>query len=356
MKVKRQGYETEFVGEDSRICFKPNRCQKADSVYAEINGCFNENIVIPNTIELSENDTELYGVEEIDVREIRIHSISSPSSKGICIQFSENINSIIIEKNSVSCKLGFDAINNDHFCSDSLCLYNKDKTELIRYYLKDNHADIELPDTVVKIHDNAFSQLKIQKLTLPAGIKEVSFKRLCAASIKEVDCKGSVSKIVGTSSNSICIPDIIRVNNYMHDITWEDYELYKSYINPRIVITKLPIIKETSKMEKRIIRLHEVMETIKAMKYRKDFSPLVIAVNPDAKFISSEQMEDGTHHVDINMDWIIVVSEEPIETYEGIHDGSRIQFIDKESNSGSEEYKVFESVEEVQHLIQNYLL
>ena len=354
MKVKRQGYETEFVGEDSRICFIPNRCQKADSVYAEINGFFNEDIVIPNTIELSENDTELYGVEEIDVREIRIHSISSPSSKGICIQFSENIDSIIIEKNSVSCKLGFDANNNDHFCSDSFCLYNKDKTELIRYYLEDNHTDIELPDTVVKIHDNAFSQLRIQKLTLPAGIKEVSFKRLGAASIQEVDCKGNITKIIGTPFDST--PRKIKVNNYMHDIAWEDYELYKSYINPRIVITKLPIIKETSKMGKRIIRLHEVIATDKAMKYRKDFSPLVIAVNPDAKFISSEQMEDGTHHVDINMGWIIVVSEEPIETYEGIHNGSKIRFIDKESNSGSKEYKVFESVEVVQHLIQNCLL
>ena len=142
----------------------------------------------------------------------------------------------------------------------------------------------------------------------------------------------------------------------MHDITWEDYELYKSYINPRIVITKLPIIKETSKMEKRMIRLHEVIATDKAMKYRKDFSPLVIAVNPDAKFISSEQMEDGTHHVDINMDWIIVVREETIETYEGIHNGSKIRFIDKESNSGSKEYKVFESVVVIQHLIQNCLL
>ena len=55
------------------------------------------------------------------------------------------------------------------------------------------------------------------------------------------------------------------------------------------------------------------------------------------------------------MSLIIAVREEPIETYEGIHNGSEIRFIDKESNSGSKEYKVFESVEEVLHLIQNHL-
>lgn len=284
---------------------------------------------------------------------VRVSSVQVIKGEGILkIELPKSVESVIIQ--DVKCKIKFEVSSeNPYFCCEDGSLYNKAKSELIHYFASD-WSMIVLPDSIKTIYDHAFSQLRIQKLTLPAGIKEVSFKRLGAASIQEVDCKGNITKIIGTPSDST--PRKMRVNSYMHDITWEDYELYRSYINPRIVITKLPIIKETSKMEKRMIRLHEVIATDKAMKYKKDFSPLVIAVNPDAKFINSEQMEDGTHHVDINMDWIVVVREEPIETYKGIHNGSKIRFVDKESNSGSEEYKVFESVEEVQHLIQNCLL
>ena len=337
-----KGLEFEYIAQNNVITAIISSQEKSDI-----------SIPIPEEITFEEDD-RILPVDRMKFGKgtVQVSSVQVIKGEGIIeLKLPKSVESVIIQ--DVKCKIKFEVSSeNPYFCCEDGSLYNKAKSELIHYFATD-WSTIVLPDSLKTIHDHAFSQLRIQKLTLPAGIKEVSFKRLGAASIQEVDCKGNITKITGTPFDST--PRKMRVNSYMHDIEWDKYELYNSNKYSRIIITKLPNIEETNMMGKRMIRLHEVIATDKAMKYRKDFSPLVIAVNPDAKFISSEQMEDGTHHVDINMDWIIVVSEEPIETYEGIHDGSRIQFIDKESNSGSEEYKVFESVEEVLHLIQNHL-
>ena len=338
--------------EQTGLLFKPNKPINADAVYVEVNGIFHEeDLFIPQTIELSKEDKLKYDIDTIEVQ--GVHLLKIEGVRQICIQIPKGINDIRIEDGCNSCKLGFMvADDNDSYCSDNFCLYSKDMTELVRYYSEDFNI-IELPDSVVSIHKGAFAGLHIEKLILPKGIKEVSFKDFGAKHIGEVICKGDVTHVTRNLSDST--PRTLKVNNLMSKIEWTNYSLGDSYKNVREIITKKPIMDNTNK-SKGFVRLHGVPTIDEAMKYHLDYIPVVIGINPDAKFIESYMGEDDCRHIDIGTQWIVEIKKKIVRTYEkDDHSGSFVAFIEKEGKSRSGEVLVFESVDEVQQLISEAL-
>ncbi len=65
-----------------------------------------------------------------------------------------------------------DSQNKKYSTKDGV-LYNKDMTELIRYYDKEDIYFYRIPDSVEKIGDFAFSDRKLQKIYVPASINEI---------------------------------------------------------------------------------------------------------------------------------------------------------------------------------------
>ena len=338
--------------EQTGLLFKPNKPINADAVYAEVNGRFHEeDVVIPQTVELSEEDKPKYAIDTIEVQ--GVHLLKIEGVRQICIQIPKGVKDIRIEDGCNSCKLGFMvADDNDSYCSDNFCLYSKDMTELVRFYSED-FSIIELPDSVVSIHKGAFAGLHIENLILPKGIKEVSFEDFGAKHIGEVICKGDVIHVTGTPF--VSTPRTLKVNNLMSQIKWTNYRLWDSYNNVRKIITKKPIMDNTNK-SKGFVRLHGVPTIDEAMKYHLDYTPVVIGINPDAKYIESYIEEDGCRHIDIGAQWIVEIKEKFVSTYEkDDHNGSLVAFIEKEGKSRSGEVLVFESVGEVQQLISEAL-
>ena len=325
-----------------------------DAAFAEISGSFKNiyqgDIEIPNTVELPNDAGHDFKVNTFEVQGVHLIKVDAPA---ICIRIPQNVNDIRIEDGCNSSKLGFKvADDNEKYYSDNFCLYTKDMTELVRYYSEDSKI-IELPDSVVSIRKGAFAGLDIKKLILPKGIKKVSFEEFGAKRIGEVICKGDVTHVTGNPF--VSTPCTLKVNNLMSQIEWTNYRLWDSYNNIRKIITKKPIMDNTNK-SKGFVRLHGVPTIDEAMRYHLDYIPVVIGINPDAKFIESYIEEDGSRHIDIGAQWIVEIKEKFVSTYEkDDHNGSLVAFIEKEGKSRSGEVLVFESVGEVQQLISEAL-
>lgn len=350
MLVKEIDSSIFVVPEQTGIIYKPNKFKDADAVYAEINGSFHgDSIIIPETIEFSEDTKEKYGIDAIEVQGVCLLKIEK-SNRKICIHISKNVKDIRIEGGCNSCKLGFEVVHdNEKYHSEQFSLYTKDMTELIRYYSED-FSVIELPDSIQHIYKGAFSQLNIDKLILPIGIEDVSFEDYNANSIKEVICKGNITSVTGTPFSST--PNTLRVNSKISEIAWKNYNLWgnKESKKSRRIMALFPLLGSFEKT-KGMIRLHCVPGSQEAIDNRIDYKEMVIILDPNVERISIheniESIEISARH-----QWIKEIREwrEPKQFYDKEYKRALITFDNLDRS-----FEVLEDVDAVKQLIQEAL-
>ena len=360
MEVRYEFFEERFYCNKEGMYFKfIDRFDKDKGVCAIIEKTLSSSdINIPSEIETEiklpcPNEDKDETIEfSTQVKQLQIDL--SGIKEDVCFNIPFSIDKISIEKKgtNVSHKIAFYvAEDNKFYCSDDFCLYNKSKTELIHFYTNDDLGHITLPDSIEKIHDYAFSGMRIEKLILPTEVTEVSFATLDAYFIGEVECKGNVIRVDGTSLDST--PRTLKINNLMSKIEWGNYPLFSGRF-PRKILTVAPDVNDC-KQSRYAIKLHGVVDTAYAMKYHLDYIPIIITtVNANGISKCSIEKKDDGSYINIGTKCIIVVKEIIIETYKGEHKGSRVCFVE-EGKRHEWGYDVFESVDKVNSLIDEYL-
>ncbi len=88
------------------------------------------------------------------------------------------------------------AEDNPSYSSVDGVLFNKDKTELLKYPAKKECASYVVPSTVTKIHDFGFSGSEISSIELPNGLKYLGSDAFASCkNLKEVSLPGSLEYI-----------------------------------------------------------------------------------------------------------------------------------------------------------------
>ena len=343
MKVIETNEAGVFVDpEQNGIYYRLIRVKDADVVIAEVNGKFNRDIYIQETIELSDEAASKYEIDEIEVHEIRLLKINNICNT--CIYIPSTVTNITIDDNCTKGKLGFMVSDdNDYFCSEGFCLYNKDKTELIRYYSED-HKVVELSSEVTTIRKGAFSNHFIKRLILPKSFEKVSFSDYNATNIQEAICNGHVTFVHGDNSGST--PHILKLYSHMSEITWKQYDLSgnKTLGRNRIIITRFPhIIPYEKELGK--VSLHSVPSTREAINEQIDFKKLKICFVPDVENTHVDKMENETIII-TQPQWLKDISECDYESYDGTHRIAMLSFDNLDNG-----FKVFETITQVQNLI-----
>ena len=123
---------------------------------AAINGCSNlKSIFIPGSVKcLYDNFEECFSLEYINVSE-----------------------------------------TNPYYCSDNGILFNKDKTELIKYPGNYHNTEYTVPNSVKTIGSGAFAFSNIKKVIIPEGVEAIKSGAFAFSSIENVNIPDSVTAI-----------------------------------------------------------------------------------------------------------------------------------------------------------------
>ena len=124
-------------------------------------------------------------------------------------QYNDNLEMVVDSKNK-------------KYSSKDGVLYNKDMTELIRYYDKEGLCYFRIPDGVEKIGDCAFFDCKLVKLYLPSSVKEIgdcAFSGYYGISDIEVD----------SENKNYIVKDNILFSKDMKELVWYSRENTKDF-------------------------------------------------------------------------------------------------------------------------------
>ncbi len=190
----------------------------------------NENVIIPNGVkEIGESAFEdcktMTSITIPDsVKAIHEKAFYRTYLKKIHIPKSVNY----IDKNSFECndyvEIEVDSRNKKYSTKDGV-LYNKDMTELIRYYDKKDIYFYKIPDSVEKIGDYALSERRVQKIYVPASINEIgdcAFSADFGISTIDVDAK---NKYFIVKDNIMFTKDMTELVWYSDDNTADSYNI-----------------------------------------------------------------------------------------------------------------------------------
>lgn len=87
--------------------------------------------------------------------------------------------------------------NNENFISEDGVLYNKDKTELIKYPSKKAGSSFEVPNTVTTIDMFALSGTELEDVTLNEGLVSLGDAFVGCKKLKKINIPKSVTRILG---------------------------------------------------------------------------------------------------------------------------------------------------------------
>ena len=76
--------------------------------------------------------------------------------------------------------------NNKNFSAENGVLFNKDKSQLIRYPRASKLTDYEIPASVKKIYRDAFYHSNIKEITVPATVEEVIGEAFCSKYLEKI--------------------------------------------------------------------------------------------------------------------------------------------------------------------------
>ena len=151
-----------------------------------------------------------------DLEEIGQEAFNNTKIKEIYIPASVTyLNPIFIYNNSMD-KIEIDP-QNQNYTSDDKFIYNKNKTELIRYYKSD--SSVEIPEGVEKIGACAFHNKAINNVTISSTVIELNQCFQYCSALTSITIPSNVEKI-----SSACFYDCknlaqINVDNTKNSIT-----------------------------------------------------------------------------------------------------------------------------------------
>ena len=186
---------------------------------AEVIGCdtdFEGDLVIPDKI-------EGYDVRKID--ELALNGCDGIKNLSIPASVSEiGLMAFSFDEHAKT-QISFESItvdeNNELYSSENGVLFNKDKTELLRYPVfysdKEEYKSVmeyEVPDTVKKIGPYAFCDTYVEKVKLPDTLEEISVGAFWDSRIEEINLPASIATIPasafrGTSLKTFDVPDTV---------------------------------------------------------------------------------------------------------------------------------------------------
>lgn len=163
-------------------------------------------LVIPSTIEgypvtKLETSAELLFVTSVTSITIPESIVNITGSLGGPFAFWTNLLSINVSK------------DNQYYSSNDGVLYNKDKTKLIRFPVKNARTEYNIPDTVTSIGEGAFiACYNLIKVKIPASVTSIGNYAFSGCCLKELTLPESITSIgicafFGTQLENIIVSD-----------------------------------------------------------------------------------------------------------------------------------------------------
>jgi hypothetical protein len=199
----------------------PDVPENDEEAYAEVVGFeegYDGDIVIPETIE----DVPVRRIREYaHYSNVHIGNLSIPANMQDMTLYSA------VNRAFPDYVITFDSVtvdeNNEYFSSENGVLFNKDKTELIRYPIFDSDKDefidkieYKIPDTVKTICPFAFYDTFVKKVELPETLDRIMTGAFSRSRLTDINIPDSVEKIDNCvfsgcrNLEKIAIPDTVE--------------------------------------------------------------------------------------------------------------------------------------------------